>query len=331
MELMRQSIYRMAVWLILSAAGPMCMAASGNPRVLMETNFGNILIELYSEQAPITVDNFLGYANSGFYEGLLFHRVIEDFMIQGGGYYINGLTIYQRIPGPPIINESANGLSNLRGTIAMARTAEPDSASSQFFINHVDNLFLDRANAADGVGYCVFGRVVRGMEVVDDIAQTTVYYVNSGMTHFPYNPTVDIIRVTLLPCGLSACSDLHADGRINLEDLAVMASQWMEGECDSLNGFCGAADLGYSGVVDAADLILFTDHWLGPVGSEPQAADLVEDGRIDINDLMALLSSWLDINCSPDNDFCDSADLNRSGIVNVADFALFASNWRIEY
>ena len=114
-----------------------------NPRVVLETNFGNIVIELYPDEAPITVDNFLGYVNSGFYNGLLFHRVIPGFMIQGGGYYLDGYTIIPRTPiNGPIINESYNGLSNLRGTIAMARTIDPDSATSQFYINHVDNLFL---------------------------------------------------------------------------------------------------------------------------------------------------------------------------------------------
>lgn len=328
---MKRFLSLFVVIFIFQTAGPLSAAALNNPRVLMETNFGDLVIELYPEQAPVTVDNFLGYVRSGFYDGLLFHRVIEDFMIQGGGYYLIGQTIYQLTPGPPIINESANGLSNLRGTIAMARTAEPDSATSQFYINHVDNLFLDRANASDGVGYCVFGRVVRGMEVVDSIAQTTVYYVNSALTHFPYNPTVDIIRVSVLSCDLSACSDINFDARITLEDLASMASQWAGDNCDSADGFCGGTDLDYSGVVDTADLILFTDHWLGPVGTEPRACDLVEDGRIDVKDLMALLSCWLDTSCTLDNDFCGSTDLNRSGTVDVADFASFASNWLVLY
>lgn len=137
------------------------------PIVTLVTNYGDIVIDLNSLLAPGTVENFLEYANSDFYDNLVFHRVIQNFMIQGGGY---DLSLNKRTPRDPIVNESYNGLSNLRGTIAMARTSDPNSATSEFFINHVDNLFLDRANAADGYGYCVFGEVISGMAVVDTIA-----------------------------------------------------------------------------------------------------------------------------------------------------------------
>ena len=143
-----------------------CSIASraANPVVRLDINDydtidGSILIELFTDGAPITVANILDYVDAGFYDGLIFHRVIENFMIQGGGFDPN--LSYQQ-PNDPIVNESNNGLSNLRGTIAMARTSEPDSATSQFYINHTDNLFLDRSQAADGVGYCVFGRVIEG-------------------------------------------------------------------------------------------------------------------------------------------------------------------------
>ncbi|MDW8223773.1 MAG: peptidylprolyl isomerase [Gemmatales bacterium] len=138
-----------------------------NPVIVMETSLGTIRIELFADKAPITVKNFLQYVDDRFYDGLIFHRVIKNFMIQGGGFEPG---MKPKKTRPPIRNESANGLSNLRGTIAMARTPDPDSATSQFFITVRDNTFLDRAQAKDGVGYCVFGRVLEGMEVVDKIS-----------------------------------------------------------------------------------------------------------------------------------------------------------------
>jgi cyclophilin family peptidyl-prolyl cis-trans isomerase len=143
-------------------------APAGNPVVALETSKGTIKIELYPDKAPETVANFLRYVDDGFYNGTTFHRVRKGFMIQGGGMTAD---MNEKMTRAPIKNESANGLTNLRGTIAMARTGEPHSASSQFFINHVTNGFLDRANAADGWGYCVFGKVTEGIEVVDAIAE----------------------------------------------------------------------------------------------------------------------------------------------------------------
>jgi peptidyl-prolyl cis-trans isomerase B (cyclophilin B) len=137
-----------------------------NPVVQMDTSLGTITIELFEDQAPITVKNFLAYVDAGHYDGTVFHRVIKDFMIQGGGM-TPGLK--EKPTQAPIKNESANGLANKRGTLAMARTNVPDSATSQFFINTVDNAFLDRARAQDKVGYCVFGQVTSGMDVVDKI------------------------------------------------------------------------------------------------------------------------------------------------------------------
>jgi cyclophilin family peptidyl-prolyl cis-trans isomerase len=136
-----------------------------NPQVLLETSMGNITIELFKEKAPITVRNFLGYVKDGFYDGLIFHRVIKDFMVQGGGM---SESLEQKKPKFAIKNEATNGLSNTRGTLAMARTGVVDSATSQFFINTVDNLFLNhQGKQPDRFGYCVFGQVVEGMDVVD--------------------------------------------------------------------------------------------------------------------------------------------------------------------
>lgn len=170
-------------------------AGANGGDVLFETNFGDIVIDLNYDAAPITVDNFIGYVEEGFYDGLVFHRVIEDFMIQAGAY--DAELNFQDPTSDPIVNESDNGLSNVRGTIAMARTTNPDSATSGFFINHVDNLLLDRANAQDGFGYAVFGEVVAGMDVVDAIAQVLTHSTN-GLDDVPLDPVI-IERVTIIP------------------------------------------------------------------------------------------------------------------------------------
>jgi peptidyl-prolyl cis-trans isomerase B (cyclophilin B) len=138
------------------------------PVVVMETNKGTIKIELDPAKAPITVKNFLQYVDDKFYDGLIFHRVISNFMIQGGGFQPG---MKEKTTRAAIKNESSNGLSNKRGTLAMARTSAPHSATAQFFVNVKDNTFLDRANARDKVGYAVFGRVIDGMGVVDKIRQ----------------------------------------------------------------------------------------------------------------------------------------------------------------
>lgn len=142
------------------------LLAADNPHVLLNTSMGEIEIELEAEKAPISVKNFLEYVESGFYDETVFHRVIPGFMIQGGGFN-DGLG--QKKTRAPIKNEADNGLHNVRGTLAMARTQNVDSATSQFFINHRDNDFLDHGGR--DFGYAVFGKVVRGMDVVDQIAQ----------------------------------------------------------------------------------------------------------------------------------------------------------------
>lgn len=147
-----------------------CFADSPKPqtsKVLLKTNQGDVTIQLYPEKAPKTVDNFLQYVRDGFYKNTIFHRVIPDFMIQGGGFEAN---LKQKETRSPIKNEANNGLSNKRGTIAMARTGVVDSATAQFFINVKDNTFLDhRAPTPADYGYAVFGEVVDGMDVVDKI------------------------------------------------------------------------------------------------------------------------------------------------------------------
>ena len=140
----------------------------GNPEVTIHTSMGDIRVELFQEKAPLSVANFLQYARDGFYDGTIFHRVISHFMIQGGGFSAD---MQRKDTREPIQNEAANGLSNQRGTIAMARTTEPHSANAQFFINVELNANLDYAGTKNSRawGYAVFGKVVNGMDVVDDI------------------------------------------------------------------------------------------------------------------------------------------------------------------
>jgi cyclophilin family peptidyl-prolyl cis-trans isomerase len=146
---------------IAAAAGA---AQGANPMVIIETSMGTIKVELFEDKAPVTVKNFLAYVDDKHYDGTIFHRVISNFMIQGGGFDEG---FKEKSTKAPIKNEAGNGLSNKRGTLAMARTNDPDSATAQFFISVKDNDFLDKS--ARGAGYAVFGKVVEGMDVVDKI------------------------------------------------------------------------------------------------------------------------------------------------------------------
>lgn len=159
-----------ACFLLLSTS----LLAADNPKVLLTTSLGEIEVELAADKAPISTANFLKYVDSGFYAGTQFHRVIPGFMVQGGGF---DAQMQQKDTDTPIKNEADNGLHNVRGTLAMARTQVRDSATSQFFINHKDNAFLDHGSR--DFGYAVFGKVTRGMEVVDKIAQVPT--ANRGM------------------------------------------------------------------------------------------------------------------------------------------------------
>jgi cyclophilin family peptidyl-prolyl cis-trans isomerase len=178
-----------ALGLFLLAAPDEAQAqgAAANPQVVLETNQGPITIELDQAKAPITVANFLKYVDSGHYNGTIFHRVIPGFMIQGGGF---SEAMREKDTGGNIKNEAGNGLKNMRGTLAMARTPDPHSASAQFFINLSDNDFLNYKSATpQGFGYAVFGKVVDGMDVVDKIA--TVKTGNKGMhENVPVQPVV---------------------------------------------------------------------------------------------------------------------------------------------
>ncbi|WP_139349839.1 peptidylprolyl isomerase [Thioalkalivibrio denitrificans] len=163
------------------------MAENQNPKVSIETSKGTIVVELYADKAPETVANFMQYVNDGFYDGTIFHRVIPGFMIQGGGFTPD---MSQKPTRDPIRNEANNGLSNEPGTLAMARTPNPHSASAQFFINVKHNRFLDfQSETQQGWGYAVFGRVVEGMDVVQDIENVPTG--NHGMHQdVPVEPVV---------------------------------------------------------------------------------------------------------------------------------------------
>ena len=157
---------------LLAVAGlsGMLYGAASSPEVKLTTSYGDIVLRLDAAKAPKTVANFLQYVSIGFYDGTIFHRVIKTFMIQGGGLTAD---MTEKPAKDAITNEASNGLKNLRGTVAMARKTDPNSATAQFFINTVDNAFLDHRDSTEqGFGYCVFGRVVKGLNVVDSIAKT---------------------------------------------------------------------------------------------------------------------------------------------------------------
>ena len=200
------------VFSAVAAGAPPYTPSQNTPKVVIETIMGDITIELFLNQAPITVNNFLQYVNSGFYDGLIVHRVVNDAnfsIMQGGGYQPGGI---QRTQGlrPPIINESYNELSNLRGTVAMARTPDPNSATSQFYINAANDVNFDRGyQGPNSVGYCVFGQVISGMDIVDQIVQLLILppQYAGGLKQCPYSGNNYVyvykqqVRVCVSPSG----------------------------------------------------------------------------------------------------------------------------------
>ncbi len=208
------------IWLFLVVP---CWAEG--PVVELETNFGDIVIELSDTNAPITVENFLTYVKSGFYDGLIFHRVIADFMIQGGGFDTN---LNKPTPEPNIINESNNGLSNLRSTVAMARTPGPNSiTTSQFYINVVDNSNDLDWKGPNNVGYCVFGQVISDMNVVDRIAHLPtedgiVVPDGNELNNVPRPPGPVIIY------NAKILGDIDDDSDVDFKDYGIFANQWLD-------------------------------------------------------------------------------------------------------
>jgi len=215
---------------------------------------GLIVIELYADEAPITVENFLNYVQTGFYNGLIFHRVMPDFMIQGGGFDTD---LTYKTSGDSIINESSNRISHLRGTIAMARTTNADSATAQFFINQnpQNNLFLDygyigydhnynppKALPAQ-IGYCVFGEVLSGMDVVDAIATVTTHTENNAdgdpMGDVPIDDII-IQSATITQnapfCAIKLQGDVDGNCKVDFADFAKLAQNWLA--CNSMTSVC---------------------------------------------------------------------------------------------
>ena len=168
-----------------------------NPQVVIETSEGDITVELFRSEARVTVVNFLTYVRDGFYDGTIFHRVIRNFMIQGGGFDADLNPVNDGLRGG-ILNEATNGLKNLEGTIAVARTADPNSGRAQFFINTSNNSALDHKDTtAQGYGYAVFGRVIDGMDVVENIERTSTYKTATGTDNVPRRAiTINHIRRT---------------------------------------------------------------------------------------------------------------------------------------
>ena len=176
--------YLIAAAALLASFG----APAANPQVELKTSLGIVVVELYPDKAPLTVENFLQYAKGGFYEGTLFHRVIPGFMIQGGGFTKE---FVQKPTRAPIKNEADNGLRNEPGTLAMARTRDPHSATAQFFINVADNPSLNfRFPTIEGYGYCVFGKVIKGMDVVNRIVKTPTGPGPAPHTNVPVTPVI---------------------------------------------------------------------------------------------------------------------------------------------
>jgi cyclophilin family peptidyl-prolyl cis-trans isomerase len=193
-------LFAMAAMLLVISISLSAHADESNPRVRMETSMGTIIIELNAKAAPKTVANFLEYVRDGFYDNTIFHRVIKSFMIQGGGFTP---LMQQKSSRPPVVNEADNGLKNDTGTIAMARTSAPHSATSQFFINVKNNDFLNfTAKNVRGWGYCVFGQVVQGMEIVRAIENVKTAP-RFGYGDVPVKPVI-IKKVVLLKTVLPA-------------------------------------------------------------------------------------------------------------------------------
>jgi peptidyl-prolyl cis-trans isomerase B (cyclophilin B) len=242
---MKRSVILSAVlWLVATG-----LASAANPQVTLHITgavTGDIVLELYHDKAPVTVVNFISYTQSGFYNGLIFHRVINNFMIQGGGF---DPSLVQKTTGlgAAIINESSNRLSNAKYTVAMARTAYADSATAQFFINHGDNTFLDYGNftydyytgsPVASIGYCVFGRVISGTTLVDTIAALPTTTVGS-MQNVPVNSVIIQTATVTLNSGVCAtklAGDVDGDCRVDMADFAKMAQNWLA--CNSITSVC---------------------------------------------------------------------------------------------
>jgi cyclophilin family peptidyl-prolyl cis-trans isomerase len=284
-----------------------CVLAVQRPQVRLDITggvTGSITIELYTDKAPITCANFVKYVQSGFYNNLIFHRVIKNFMIQAGAY--DQSLVYHSPTYPDIINESSNRLSNVRGTIAMARSYQPDSANSQFFVNDVNNTFLDygpvayddSGNAYAKIGYCVFGRVVAGINIVDSVSGVLTGK-QGDMNDVPLTPIKIQDVVVLSPICIEKLSgDLNGDCKVDLSDFAIMADDWLESNSLLACAFSLTGDMNNDCVVDFGDVTIVSQNWLdsvsGPPCSTALAGDANNDCRVDFKDFTLLAKHWFE-------------------------------------
>lgn len=300
---------------------------------LPDTN--EMFVRLDHINAPVTVDNFLKHVNFGLYNSSIIHRGDNNpdySIIQGGGWAYFNNKFYTFPIYIPIINESYNGLKNKRGTIAMARTSDPNSASTQFYFNQRDNFLFDRNERS--YGYAVFGEIESGIELVDYIANLptiNMYDPNfpqsASLQTLPYPPMTVFQDVSVLPCDVTYCVDYVDDEIIDFQDYSAFAQQYGRTDCNSSNFFCFDTDLDFDGSVSLSDLAIFMQLWYLYVGSDPVLSDFDQNGTVNLPDLNMLSFWWLDDNCTISNSFCEGADLNQDGIVDFIDYQLFASNW----
>lgn len=350
--MMNKNVFILGVILALFSCA--VFADPYNPRVEFETNLGRIVIELYADVSPYTVANFMNYVLWDFYDDTIIHRKVNTpadgnspafSIVQGGGFVYDepNDAIYYKPPyWNPIQNQSDNGLSNVRGTIAMARTAEPHSATSQFFINQIDNVFLDYQSIFN-VGYCVFGEVVYGMDVIDKIAEMSNHLPETYCTDYndvndcpfttvpnPSNyPVVVVEKASMVGCRNAHCADNYYDGIVNFSDFLALAENWLS-TC-TVPDFCLNTDFSHNGIVNEEDFMIFVNNWLYETGEDPLSSDMTYDLSIDFSDFTVISEYWGRDDCwgfgEQDNNFCNGADINRDGFVNYDDVMLFAQNW----
>jgi cyclophilin family peptidyl-prolyl cis-trans isomerase len=299
-----------------------------NPRVVIITTFGDIGVELFEADAPITVENFLHYADTGFYDWTFIHRTVNTgiYVVQCGIYVYNYNygTVFPKTPDlDPIINESYNGLSNLRGTIAMARGSDPDSATSQFYFNQLDNTQLDKANYPDGYGYCVFGKVLNGMDLIDSFIQLPHVDPNlvSGLTEVPVYVDqdgalylVEIVKVVRAPAGSWLKADINYDGIVDEQDIAEVCDNWLN-----------AAELGdieVNGIIDFAEFAQVAQRWKWTsVWGRFTAADIDNSGAVNLRDFALLANDW------KKNGLELRGDLNLDQTVDANDLVYLSEHW----
>jgi cyclophilin family peptidyl-prolyl cis-trans isomerase len=304
------------------------LCEADNPRVVIVTTFGDVGVELFETDAPVTVDNFLHYTDIGFYDWTFIHRTVNTgiYVVQGGIYVYNynSGTVFNKTPDrDPIINESYNGLSNLRGTIAMARGSGPDSATSQFYFNQSDNTQLDKANYPDGYGYCVFGKVLNGIELIDSFVQLPHAdpYLVSGLTEVPvyfdqYGTPylVEIAKVVRAPTGYWLKADINYDGIVDERDIAEVCDNWLS-----------AAELGdieVNGIIDFAEFAQVAQRWKWTdVWRRFTAADIDNSGAVNLRDFALLANGWKKTGLEL------RGDLNLDQVVNAADLRYLGEHW----